>query len=161
MATSRKFVYVRAGLRRQWFGPPWLMPIVVAMIGLPLWLAGVFAWEFARWCVVGVAVLIGLKYWRERRLEARYWREYERMRLWFDDGSLYFATDAEQSSESLAKVVSVHAYTRRGRLVRVVVNHPDGSIQLFFGLDDMDAFLAEFRVHAPQAKQERMGNQWL
>lgn len=161
MAPSRTFRYARAQLRREWFGSAWVMPIVAALIALPLWLAGVFAWEFARWCVVGVAVLLALKYWRERRLEARYWREYERMRLWFDDGSLYFATDAEPSSESLAKVVSVHAYTRRGRLTRVVVNHPDRSIQLFSGLDDMDAFLAEFRRHAPQARQERMGNQWL
>lgn len=161
MATSRKFHYVRAQLRRHWFGPGWVIPMVVALIALPLWSVGVFAFALARWCAVAVAALIALKYWRERRLEARYWREYERMRLWFDDGSLYFATDAEQSSESLAKVVSVHAYTRRGRLARVVVNHPDGSIQLFAGLDDMDAFLAEFRGHAPQAGQERMGNQWL
>jgi len=92
------------------------------------------------------------------RFESDFWRQKSKVEVWFEDGRLLASSDRKvlPDPESLLSVAAIDAQEEKGRVVRLHVDRMDGAKSIYFGFDDMDAFSAEFKMNAPQAKFRRV-----
>ncbi|UHQ22605.1 hypothetical protein LVB77_18445 [Lysobacter sp. 5GHs7-4] len=151
METPRRFRFVREELRRGLTGFTRWGAIVFALIALPLGMVGALKEPVVLVAVLGLAAALVLMAMHERKVEAKYWAMHETAGMWFDGGKLYWADARHEVHDRLDGFVRVRIYTSRGRVHRLVGEHRDGIDREYLALDDMDAFLAEFRRHAPHA----------
>ena len=97
--------------------------------------------------------------WRQmNRFESDFWKQKSKVEVWFEDGRLFASSDGKvlPDPESLMDVAAIDAQEERGRIVRLHVDKKDGTKDIYSGLDDMDAFAAEFKMNVPQAKFRRV-----
>ncbi|RDZ27066.1 hypothetical protein [Lysobacter silvisoli] len=157
----RKFRFVREDLRRSHTRYARSGALLLALGAVALGLLGALRQPPVLATLLGLAVALALVALYERRIEARYWALHESAGLWFGDGRLHWGDARHEVSEALADFVRVRIYTLRGRVHRLIGEHRDGMDREYRALDNMDAFLAEFRRHAPHAQFGPVHNQWL
>jgi len=89
-------------------------------------------------------------------VELAFWAERKELTVWFEDGKLVVRSTHETRATDLSEYVSLDAVEEKGRIVRVLADRPDGQRDVYAGFDNMEAFAAEFRLHARGARFRRV-----
>lgn len=160
MAAPVRYRYLRSRSRNHYFSLWIAFAAMAPLIAAYAWFAWAPGRDYLIWFTLAWTAFSLLIWLGSCRAEAQYWRRFEGLSYWFEDGCLH-AEGPINGSVDLSRVRKVKVFVSRGVVDRLTIwVDEDATPMLIIGIDRPEAFASELRRHASRARYETVKD-WL